>query len=250
MTHLSINLNKIALLRNSRGKNFPAPEDFGKMALELGVFGLTLHPRPDERHARFSDLPLLGTLVSKYSTPSAPREFNVEGYPSEDFLSRVIEQKPHQCTLVPDAPDAITSDAGWDFVKNKAFLKATTERLKSHGIRVSLFLDPYTFTPEQLIALKEINPERIELYTEKYALDFGSAQEKNTVSIYKKVADQVTKLGIDINAGHDLNQRNLGLLIREIPQIKEVSIGHALIVEALLEGFSITVKSYLQILKR
>lgn len=246
MTHLSVNLNKIALLRNSRGKDFPSVETFGKKALEEGVHGLTVHPRPDERHTRFSDLPKLKNLIEKVK-PEA--EFNVEGYPSPDFLEKVIAVHPDQCTLVPDPPDAITSNAGWDFTKHQDFLMEVTTTLKKAGLRVSLFLDPFTFNEEQFLALKSIGPERIELYTEQYALDFGSEKEKTTLASYKEVANQVTSIGIEVNAGHDLNQKNLSRLISEIPEIKEVSIGHALIVESLCDGFSKTLQNYLRLLK-
>jgi pyridoxine 5-phosphate synthase len=248
MAHLSVNLNKIALLRNSRGKNFPAPEEFGKKALEAGAFGLTLHPRPDQRHARYSDLPLLGELIHSFKK-TRPAELNVEGYPSEEFLSRVLEQQPDQCTLVPDAPDAITSNAGWDFVTHQEFLTHVIRPLKSKKIRVSLFLDPFTFTPAQKKALQTIAPERIELYTEKYAQDFGTPHQAATLEAYKNVSTQISLMGIEINAGHDLNQKNLRTLLEEIPQIKEVSIGHALIVDALWEGFIPTLKNYLALTK-
>lgn len=248
MTHLSVNLNKIALLRNSRGKDFPSPKVFGKKALELGAHGLTVHPRPDERHARFSDLPSLKDLVLLEKSRRLEVEFNIEGYPSTDFLEKVISVGPDQCTLVPDPPEAITSNAGWDFEKHQDFLTEVTGQLQSAGIRVSLFLDPFTFSQLQLNALSAIGPERIELYTEKYALAFGGESEDLIIQVYKDVSDQVGKLGIDINAGHDLNQKNLGRLIQEIPMIKEVSIGHALIVESLWDGFSKTIKNYLNIL--
>tara|TARA_Y100001958_G_C21235703_1_gene562057 strand:- start:1539 stop:2348 length:810 start_codon:yes stop_codon:yes gene_type:complete len=248
MTHLSVNLNKVALLRNSRGKNHPAPEIFGEKILAWGAMGLTLHPRPDQRHAKYSDLPVLQGLVQNWKTKRPEVEFNVEGYPSEDFLEKVLSLKPDQCTLVPDPPEALTSDAGWDFQKHESFLKEVTVRLQEQGIRVSLFLDPFEFTPSQLEALRKISPERIEFYTEAFAENFGTEKQQTCLETYRKVAHQLTEVGIELNAGHDLNQKNLSLLIQAIPQIKEVSIGHALIEEALWEGFETTIKNYLKIL--
>lgn len=249
MIHLSVNLNKIALLRNSRGKDIPSPEVFGRAALELGVQGLTVHPRPDERHARFSDLSKLKEIVKSFKANRPEVEFNVEGYPSPDFLEKVISVAPDQCTLVPDPPEAITSDAGWNFTEHQSFLIEVTRKLQEAGIRVSLFLDPFTFNQNQSEALAAIHPDRIELYTEKYALDFGTESEQNTLKVYKDVAARAERLGIEVNAGHDLNQKNLKLLITEIPLIKEVSIGHALIVESLWDGFSQTIQNYLKIIR-
>lgn len=213
------------------------------MALEYGVYGLTVHPRPDERHAKFSDLKPLSDLTNQFG-----REFNIEGYPSADFIEAVLHTRPHQCTLVPDAPDAITSNAGWDFVKNEEQLTQTTHTLKQLKIRTSLFLDPYTFNEKQLQSIQRIGCERIELYTEAFALAYGGAQQARVGQIYRDVATQLNAKGIEINAGHDLNQKNLKTFVTEVPNVLEVSIGHALIVESLLDGFKNTIQNYLEIL--
>ncbi len=165
-----------------------------------------------------------------------------------DFIEKVLSLKPHQCTLVPDPPEALTSDAGWDFCENETFLKGVTEKLKNQGVRVSLFLDPFSFDENQKESLKRIKPDRIELYTEAYAKDFGTERQKQTTQKYADVTEQVTQLGMGVNAGHDLNLKNLKFLIRSIPSIQEVSIGHALIVESLLSGFSQTIESYVHLL--
>ncbi len=249
MTHLSVNLNKIALLRNSRGKDFPSVKQFARKALDLGVYGLTLHPRPDERHARFSDLPVLKSMIDDEKRQGKEVELNIEGYPSAEFLEKIEMLEPDQCTLVPDPPDAITSDAGWNFTQNKDFLLKICQRLKTKGIRSSLFLDPFALDDEELESLSQIKPDRIEFYTEKYAVDFGTPDQEKTLRIYQGAAGKIVSFGIDLNAGHDLNQKNLSALINAIPAIKEVSIGHALIVESLLEGFDQTVTNYLNLLR-
>lgn len=249
MVHLSVNLNKIALLRNSRGRDFPSLEEFGHQALFNGAHGLTLHPRPDQRHARFSDLPLLKNLLEESKIKCSNAELNVEGYPSPDFLEHVVRVRPDQCTLVPDPPEALTSDAGWDFFSHEDFLKKVTQKLQSQNIRVSLFLDPFSFDDDQRSSLLGIHPDRIELYTEKYAHSFGRPEQDQVTKTYQLVAQSIQEMGIDVNAGHDLNQQNLKTFIENIPLLKEVSIGHALIVEALREGFETTIQNYLKILQ-
>lgn len=245
MTKLSVNINKLALLRNSRNKNNPDLSWWGKMILEWGAHGLTVHPRPDGRHIRFDDLPTLIKLVRSLKG----REFNIEGYPSDDFLAKVKAIRPDQCTLVPDPPHALTSNAGWDFAQNQRLLQNVCRELQTSGIRVSLFLEPQKFNDEQFAALKTIPCQRIELYTEAFADAFEKAAGfEETIALYRDSVDRVNLLKLGINAGHDLNQKNLTSLLQAIPEIEEVSIGHALTCEALVDGFEKTVKNYLGIL--
>lgn len=248
MTKLSVNVNKLATLRNSRGKNNPNLQWWGQKILDWKAHGLTVHPRPDARHIRHEDVLILSQIVKQSKNSPAP-EFNIEGYPSEDFFLLVKEAKPDQCTLVPDPPEALTSNAGWDFVKNETFLRETTQRLKDHGARVSLFLEPTKFDHMQVESLSKIGCDRVELYTEDYANAFEQGNLKNVLPIYQEAAALAGKIGLGLNAGHDLNQKNLGVLLDAIPEIAEVSIGHALICEALEQGFSTTLRNYLQILR-
>jgi pyridoxine 5-phosphate synthase len=234
MTKLSVNINKIALLRNSRGANYP---DLIKTALDCETFGaqgITVHPRPDERHVKYSDIP---ALKGKVTT-----EFNIEGYPSEDFLSLVIASKPDQCTLVPDLPGALTSDNGWDTITHQAYLKSVVHKLQSEGIRVSLFIDPI---PDRIYAAKETGTERIEFYTGPYAHDFKKDKEA-AIHDFKYCAHLCNELGLGINAGHDLNLDNLKYFKENIPGLMEVSIGHAIICDALYYGLHNTIQLYLK----
>lgn len=240
-TLFSINFNKIALLRNSRGRDYPSVKAFARQALETGVGGLTLHPRPDQRHARYSDVFELKELSLEF--PGA--ELNIEGYPTDKFLDIVIESKPNQCTLVPDAPDQITSDHGWDVEKDGEMLKPIIKRLQSSGIRVSLFMDP---DPEQIKQVKETGTNRIELYTEEYADCYPTDQCESVLEKYEKATACARDLGMGVNAGHDLNLENLEKFLT-IDGVQEVSIGHAVIVESLLMGFDNVIKRYLQIVK-
>lgn len=245
MTHtrLSVNVNKLATLRNSRGKNNP---DVLKMTLEIiayGAQGITVHPRPDGRHIRTEDVIQIAENIKV--------EFNVEGYPDKHYLELVRKVKPTQCTLVPDPPDVLTSNAGWKVEKNQAFLKEILDELHKHNIRTSLFIDPYDFTQNDLASLKNIQADRVELYTESYADAFKKDEKTKlqTLSVYQDAADKINKAGIDINAGHDLNLDNLSAFVKAIPTLKEVSIGHALICDALEYGMKETVKKYLACLK-
>jgi pyridoxine 5-phosphate synthase len=241
MTHLSVNVNKIATLRNSRGKNTP---DVVRSSLDLiafGAEGITVHPRPDERHIRRQDVLDLAQAVTV--------EFNIEGYPSEDYLELVEKVRPAQATLVPDPPEALTSNAGWDIVKNREFLQLVLSRLKRAQVRTSLFIDPFTLNDHALETLKEIHPDRIELYTEAYADAYPTSRRDEVTAVYKKAADNAIRLGIGINAGHDLNLHNLKHLALSIPQLDEVSIGHALISDSLYFGFEKTIEKYLACLK-
>lgn len=237
MTKLSVNINKIATLRNARGGNVP---DLCKVALDcekFGAQGITVHPRPDERHIRYQDVYDLKPILST--------EFNIEGYPSTEFLKLVKSVKPHQVTLVPDPPGALTSNAGWDTVKNQEFLQGVVSELKAEGIRVSIFIDTNL---ENIRNAKLTGTDRVELYTEPYATDYPQDRE-SAVAPFVKAAELVKELGMGLNAGHDLSLENLAYLNDNIPWMDEVSIGHALIADALYLGLETTIKSYLNQLK-
>ena len=244
MALLSVNINKFALLRNSRGTNHPDLAEVAKNCIDHGAQGITLHPRPDERHAKFSDLPIISKLVSDYSNV----EFNIEGYPSERFVNEVNKIKPDQVTLVPDPPGALTSSFGWDCLKYKTLLIDVVKDFQQKNIRVSLFINPST---ESLINLNEILPDRVELYTFDFAKNFKHNAEE-AIGPYLKVVQflQQNTPSISLNAGHDLNLKNLNFLLTEIPAIKEVSIGHALVCDAFEYGLEDTIKKYLIITKR
>jgi len=239
VTRLSVNVNKIALLRNSRGRDYPDVTEFARRVIGLGVRGITVHPRPDERHIRRGDVYELCEMLVDY--PDV--EFNIEGFPSPDFLALVEQVKPDQCTLVPDAPDQLTSDHGWDIPANLALLQEFASRLREAGIRSSLFLDPS-------IAMAEHAPaagcDRVELYTEEYALAFGGKVEDEVLARYRAAAARAADLGIGVNAGHDLNLENLARFL-EIENVLEVSIGHALIVECLEQGVEQVISRYLAV---
>lgn len=232
MTILSVNINKIALIRNSRGSNYP---DLIKVAQDIEKFGgqgITVHPRPDERHVKFSDCAELKKICTT--------EFNIEGYPSERFLKLIEEVRPHQVTLVPDAPDALTSDNGWDTIKNASFLKEVIYELKKSGARVSLFIDPI----EQLIeGAANVGADRIEYYTGPYAHSYHQDRER-AVRKYAMTAKFATQLGLKINAGHDLNLDNLRYFKENIPDLAEVSIGHAIVCDSLYYGLENTIQMY------
>jgi pyridoxine 5-phosphate synthase len=237
MTRLSVNINKIATLRNARGGNNP---DVLKTALDcerFGAEGITVHPRPDERHIRYSDVIELKKVVTT--------EFNIEGYPDERYLKLIRETKPAQATLVPDGPDAITSHVGWDTVKHKTFLTEIVSTLKSCGVRVSVFVDPVVSMVE---GAKAIGAERIELYTEPYASQYHKNREV-AIKPYLEAAKVAHQLGLGINAGHDLNLDNLKYLHDSIPHLAEVSIGHALVCDALYLGLENTIQLYLRALR-
>ena len=244
MALLSVNINKFALLRNSRGTNHPDLVEVAKKCIDYGAQGITLHPRPDERHAKFSDLPIISKLVSDYSNV----EFNIEGYPSERFVNEVNKIKPDQVTLVPDPPGALTSSFGWDCLKYKTLLIDVVKDFQQKNIRVSLFVNP---SIESLINLNEILPNRVELYTFDFAKNFVFDQE-NAIKPYLEVTQflQENIPSISLNAGHDLNLKNLNYLLAKIPSIKEVSIGHALVCDAFEYGLGDTIKNYLSITKR
>jgi pyridoxine 5-phosphate synthase len=247
MTHLSVNVNKLATLRNSREKNLPDVTALSEKILTYGAHGITVHPRPDGRHIRLPDVWAIRDLVENWNARGSKVEFNIEGYPSADFIELIRKTRPHQATLVPDPPSALTSNAGWDLAGQEGFLRDVLAELRSARTRVSLFVEPEKFSKEQSEAMSRLMPDRIELYTEAFSDAFPTDQRDSVTDAYVKVSNEATKLGIGLNAGHDLNQKNLGYLIKRIPAIAEVSIGHALICEALEEGLEKTVRAYLAI---
>ena len=237
MTRLSVNINKIATLRNARGGNNP---DVIKTAIDcerFGAQGITVHPRPDERHIRYDDVIRLKKVVTT--------EFNIEGYPDERYLKLIREVRPHQATLVPDAPDAITSNAGWDTIKQQPFLKDVVEEIKRLGVRVSVFVDP---SPRFVEGAAATGADRIELYTEPYAREF-LVEKEIAVKPYIESAKVAHELGLGLNAGHDLDLHNLAFLNKSVPFLDEVSIGHALICDALYLGLENTIQLYLKALR-
>jgi pyridoxine 5-phosphate synthase len=237
---LSVNLNAIAMLRNRRDLPWPSVTGLGRVALQAGAHGLTVHPRPDERHIRFSDLAPIRALIDD-EFPKA--EFNIEGYPTEDFLRLCETHQPEQVTLVPDDPSQATSDHGWDFRAALGQLKPVVARLKKGGMRVSLFSDA---DPSQIAAAKASGADRIELYTGPYGGSHDdSAQAAKRLEELGETADAALALGLGVNAGHDLTVANLPALARRIPGLAEVSIGHGLTADALEHGMAHTVKRYL-----
>jgi pyridoxine 5-phosphate synthase len=237
MTKLSVNINKIATIRNARGGNVPDLLKAAKDIQEFGAEGITIHPRPDERHIRYQDARDLRPVVTT--------EFNIEGNPVPDFVDLVLEVMPEQVTLVPDAVDAITSNAGWETINNMEFLKEVVWEFKNKGIRTSIFMDPVLPLIE---AAAETGADRIELYTEAYAVDFSKGK-KDAAAYYVEAAKLAAELGLGINAGHDLSLDNLQYFVRQVPGVMEVSIGHALISEALYFGLQNVVAMYLEKLK-
>jgi pyridoxine 5-phosphate synthase len=238
---LSVNLNAVAMLRNRRDLPWPSVAGLGRIALAAGAHGLTVHPRPDQRHTRYTDLPELRALIDD-EFPQA--EFNIEGYPTEEFLELVEKNQPEQVTLVPDDPAQATSDHGWNFAANAAFLTPIVKRLKKNGMRVSLFSDP---DPDGVAVARDIGADRIELYTGPYG-SFHSDSNKAAKELERlgKTADAATAAGLGVNAGHDLVVSNLPALARRIPQLAEVSIGHGLTADALEHGMAETVRRFLK----
>jgi len=234
MTHLSVNINKVALLRNSRGSNLPDLVQVAKDIESFGAQGITVHPRPDQRHVRYDDIPALRAVVTT--------EFNIEGKPGKGFLELVLANPPHQCTLVPDAENQLTSDHGWDTVAQQSELREVTQELQKKGIRVSVFVDP---DPKMIEGAKEAGVDRVEFYTGPFAHDFKKDRFE-AVRAYTKAALVANALGVGINAGHDLNLENLHFFNAHCPQLLEVSIGHALITDALYYGLENTVRMYLR----
>jgi pyridoxine 5-phosphate synthase len=237
MTALSVNINKVALLRNSRHLDLPNVEKFARIALEAGADGITVHPRPDARHVRENDVYILARLIAQYPG----REFNIEGNPFHNLLGFVREVRPHQCTLVPDDTGQFTSDHGWDLARDGARLKPIIDELRALEVRVSLFMDP---VPEAMPAVKALGADRIELYTEPFAAQF-SADAEMAIADYVATARAAAAAGLGVNAGHDLNLDNLPTLVRALPMLAEVSIGHALVADALEFGMGDAVRRYI-----
>lgn len=235
---LSVNINKIALIRNARGANFPDLVKVAKDCERFGADGVTVHPRPDERHVRFSDIPILKDVVTT--------EFNVEGNPTRQFLDLVLANTPHQCTLVPDQPGALTSDSGWDTITHASFLKDTIAELQEAGIRVSIFINP---DAKMLDGAKETGTDRIEFYTGPYAYGYAADREA-AIAPYREASKYCNKLALGINAGHDLNLKNLNFFKNNISGLQEVSIGQALVVDSLYYGLKNTIQMYQNELKK
>ncbi len=238
MTKLSVNINKIAVIRNSRGGNMPDVLLAARRIEGFGAEGITVHPRPDGRHIRYDDVRELKKLVTT--------ELNIEGNPIDSFTDLVLEVVPAQVTLVPDAANAITSNAGWDTIANREFLVEKIAQFKAKGIRVSVFVDP---VPEMVRGAKECGADRVELYTEAYAAGYHADRER-AIAPYVAAAEEAKRCGLGLNAGHDLNLDNLAYFVERIPWTDEVSIGHALISDALYLGLEKTVGSYLEQLKK
>jgi pyridoxine 5-phosphate synthase len=236
MLNLSVNINKIATIRNARGGSSPSVVEAAINCQKFGANGITIHPRQDERHIRRKDVYDIKPIITT--------EFNIEGYPSEDFIEMVLEVKPEQVTLVPDGPDVITSCSGWDTIKFQDYLKEVISVFKENGIRTSIFVDPKI---EMIEGAKLCGTDRIELYTEDYATNYAENKEK-AIAPYVKAAKKVTELELGINAGHDLSLENLEYFAKEIPDLAEVSIGHALISDSLYLGLENTIQMYKRLL--
>lgn len=232
MTNLSVNINKIATLRNARGENRPSVEQVAQDCETFGADGITVHPRPDERHIKHADVFRLRPLVKT--------EFNIEGYPSADFIDLVLKARPAQVTLVPDAPGALTSSAGWDVKSNLEFLSGVVDTFKEAGIRTSIFVDPDTDT---IAAAAKTGTDRVELYTKPYADGYHSDPAK-AVAPYAAASEAAHRLGLGVNAGHDLDLDNLTYFRRNVPYLNEVSIGHALICDSIYLGLAETIRRY------
>ena len=237
MTRLSVNINKIATLRNARGGNIPNVRDAAINCERFGAEGITVHPRPDERHIRYQDVFDIRPIIKT--------EFNIEGYPSTDFIELVLKVVPNQVTLVPDPPDALTSNAGWDTIKNKDFLKQVISKFHSKNIRTSIFIET---NPELIKNALDTGTDRIELYTEPYAANFSKNKE-SAIAPFVIAAEIANKIGLGLNAGHDLNLDNLKYFKQNIPGLLEVSIGHALISDSIYLGLENTIQMYLRELK-
>ncbi len=236
-TALSVNLNKVALVRNTRHLGIPSVTRAATLCLEAGAAGITVHPRPDARHIRTDDVHDLAALLKAWPD----REFNIEGNPFHNLMDFVREVRPHQVTFVPDSEGQFTSDHGWTFPQDAARLKPLIDEAKALGVRVSLFMDPM---PEQMAAAKTVGADRVELYTETYASAYGTPKQPEVLAAFKATAEAALVVGLGINAGHDLNRDNLHTFLTTVPGVQEVSIGHALIADALELGYTETVRAY------
>lgn len=243
MTSLSVNLNKVALLRNTRTLGIPSVPRAATLALEAGAQGITVHPRPDERHIRAQDVHELAELMTHW--PQA--EYNIEGNPFHNLMDFVRSVRPHQCTFVPDAVDQSTSDHGWSFPEDADRLAPLVAEARALGVRVSLFMDP---VPEAMAAVRAAGADRVELYTERYARMHGMPQQLPVLASYTAAAEAARRAGLGVNAGHDLNRANLTDFLSAVPGVAEVSIGHALIADALELGLAETVRDYLRCIHR
>lgn len=242
-TALSVNVNKVALLRNSRHLGIPSVTRAAQQVLEAGAHGITVHPRPDERHIRASDVHELAALMKDWPD----REFNIEGNPSQNLLGFVERYQPHQCTYVPDSEDQFTSDHGWQLDKDAERLAPLIARAKACRVRVSLFVDP---VPESMVLARTLGADRVELYTEPYAREFALGNSPAMLALYAASVQAAHAAGLGVNAGHDLNQHNLPAFLQHCRVISEVSIGHAFISDALEAGYTATVHAYLAAMKR
>ena len=236
-TALSVNVNKVALLRNSRHLDIPNVVALSRIALEAGANGITVHPRPDQRHIRTQDVHDLAALMREW--PHA--EYNIEGNPSHNLMQFVRELKPHQCTLVPDSESQFTSDHGYDLPADGAALRPLVDELRALGVRVSLFMDPL---PDAMRHAADLGVDRVELYTEPYAQAHGTPAQAEALRRYAAAAQAAQSVGVGVNAGHDLNRHNLADFLRAVPGVLEVSIGHALVADALELGLAATVRAY------
>jgi len=243
-TKLSVNLNKVALLRNQRDVGYPSVLDMARLVVASGAHGLTAHPRPDERHIRRSDIPALAKLIAEELPPGI--EFNIEGYPTADFIELIKETKPVQVTLVPDGPDQRTSDHGWDMIAEKSFLRDVISDLKKSGARVCLFMDP---VPGEMAKAAGSGADRVELYTGPYAEAFETEDGGRMLARYADAAKAAIDAGLGVNAGHDLSLDNLPSFRHALPMLAEVSIGHAITADALRVGFPAAVEAYLRALR-
>jgi pyridoxine 5-phosphate synthase len=243
MTRLSVNLNKIALVRNTRPLGIPSVTRAAQIALDAGAHGITVHPRPDGRHIRTQDVHELAALMKRY--PEA--EFNIEGNPFENALDLVRAVRPHQFTLVPDDPSQFTSDHGWDLRRDADRLRPVIAAVKDLGVRVSLFMDADALAVGEAA---RVGADRVELYTEPYAASFGGADQETQLALFAAAAKAGGAAGLGVNAGHDLNQQNLPAFLSRVPGVLEVSIGHALVADALEEGLARTVRNYLAAIAR
>ena len=237
-TALSVNVNKVALVRNTRHLGIPSVTRAAQLCLQAGAQGITVHPRPDERHIRRQDVFELAALMQAWPD----REYNIEGNPSQNLMDFIRQVRPQQATFVPDSEDQFTSDHGWSFPQDAERLAPLIAECKALGVRVSLFMDP---APGQMAAARAVGADRVELYTEPYAAAWGTAQQTVELERYRAAAQAALDAGLGVNAGHDLNRDNLAAFVREVPGVVEVSIGHALIADALELGYAATVQAYL-----
>ncbi|PJI96798.1 pyridoxine 5'-phosphate synthase [Acidovorax sp. 69] len=241
-TALSVNVNKVALVRNTRHLGIPSVTRAAELCLQAGAQGITVHPRPDERHIRSQDVFELATLMKAWPG----REYNIEGNPSQNLMDFIRQVRPQQATFVPDSEDQFTSDHGWSFPQDAERLAPLIAECSALGVRVSLFMDP---APEQMAAAKAAGADRVELYTEPYAAAWGTSLQAVALQRYAAAAQAALDVGLGVNAGHDLNRDNLATFVRGVPGVQEVSIGHALIADALELGYAATVQAYLDCLQ-